>query len=75
MNSYQNQSVLCTSRTKHIGVRYHGVRGEIEHVALDARFVPTDYDVAGILKSLPKSPFQRFRDMFGNNKSLGVQVL
>ena len=57
---------LLSPRTKHIGVRYHRVRGEVERGAIDARYVPTQDNPADMFtKSLPKVSFVKFREKIG----------
>jgi hypothetical protein len=60
------KGIPVSPRTKHIGVRYHRVRGEVERGAIDARFVPTQDNPADMFtKNLPKSSFVKFRVKIG----------
>ena len=60
------KGIPISPRTKHIGVRYHRVRGEVQRGAIDARFVSTQDNPADMFtKNLPKGPFVKFREMIG----------
>jgi hypothetical protein len=60
------KGIPISPRTKHIGVRYHRVRGEVERGAIDARFVSTHDNPADMFtKNLPKAPFVKFRELIG----------
>ena len=54
------------SRTKHIDIKYHYVRGAVEENKVKVNYCPSDDMVADILtKSLPKAKFEKFRTMLG----------
>lgn len=60
------KGIPISPRTKHIGVRYHRVRGEVERGAIDARYVSSQDNPADTFtKNLPKSSFVKFREMIG----------
>ena len=60
------KGIPISPRTKHIGVRYHRVRGEVQRGAIDARFVSTQDNPADMFtKNLPKASFVKFREMIG----------
>jgi hypothetical protein len=60
------KGIPISPRTKHIGVRYHRVRGEVERGAIDARYVSTHENPADMFtKNLPKGPFVTFREKIG----------
>lgn len=60
------RGIPISPRTKHIGVRYHRVRGEVERGVIDARYVSTQDNPADMFtKNLPKAPFAKFREMIG----------
>ena len=60
------KGIPMSPRTKHIGVRYHRVRGEVERGAIHPRFVPTQDNPADMFtKSLPKASFVKFREKIG----------
>ena len=60
------KGIPISPRTKHIGVRYHRVRGEVECGAIDARFVSTQENPADMfIKNLPKASFVKFREKIG----------
>lgn len=52
--------------TKHIGVRDHRVRAEVELGAIDAKYVSTFENPADVFtKNLPKAFFQKFKKVIG----------
>ena len=60
------KGIPISSRTKHIAVRYHRVRDEVENGSILPRYVATADNVADFFtKVLPKAPFVKFRDMAG----------
>jgi hypothetical protein len=60
------KGIPVSPRTKHIGVRYHRVRGEVERGAIDARYISTQDNPADMFtKNLPKSPFVKHRVKVG----------
>jgi hypothetical protein len=60
------KGIPVSPRTKHIGVRYHRVRGEVERGAIDASYVATSENPADkFTKGLAKAAFQKFRAMIG----------
>ena len=48
------------ARTKHIDIRYHFVREEVQNGAINLKYVATGEMIANILtKPLPKNPFEK----------------
>jgi len=51
------------SRTKHIDVKHHRIRDEVQKGTIQFVYVPTSEQTADILtKNLPKATFNKFRD-------------
>jgi hypothetical protein len=60
------KGIPISSRTKHIAVRYHRVRDEVENGAIKPLYVATSENIADFFtKVLPKAPFTKFREMAG----------
>lgn len=60
------KGIPITPRTKHIDVRYHRVRDEVERGFIVPHYVSTVDNVADVFtKSLGKPSFQKFREMLG----------
>jgi hypothetical protein len=60
------KGIPISPRTKHIGVRYHRVRDEVERGFIVPHYINTVDNVADVFpKSLPKPSFQKFREMLG----------
>jgi hypothetical protein len=54
------------TRTKHIAVRYHRVRNEVENGAIEPKYVATSDNIADFFtKALPKAPFTKLRALAG----------
>lgn len=55
-----------TKRLKHVDVRWHFVRNEIQRGVIKLSYVPTHLQVADIMtKALPGPQFVRLRNMLG----------
>ena len=51
-------------RTRHMDIRFHFIRQEVQEQRIDIQCVPTDQQLAdGLTKALTKAPFQRFCDL------------
>jgi hypothetical protein len=60
------KNLVLHSRTKHIEVRYHFLRDNIENGNIDLIHVPTDKQLADILtKPLDQATFPRLRGELG----------
>ena len=60
------RGIPISPRTKHIGVRYHRIRGEVVRGNIDPQYIPTSENIADMFtKILPKSSFVKFREMSG----------
>jgi hypothetical protein len=56
----------ANTKTKHMDVKYHFIRQEVERGAIVVVKIPTDKQAAdGLTKSLEKVKHQRFKDLFG----------
>ena len=56
----------ANTKTKHMDVKYHFVREEVERGAIAVVKIPTDKQAAdGLTKPLAKIKHQRFKDLFG----------
>ena len=70
---YDNQSCIKLSenpvfhdRSKHIEIRYHFIRDQVQRGAVQLQYIPTDDQVADILtKALPRGKHVFFRDKMG----------
>ncbi|GJZ66372.1 hypothetical protein Tco_0623068 [Tanacetum coccineum] len=47
-----SNNLVLHSRTKHIDIRYHFIRGHILKGVIELHFVPTDFQLANILQNL-----------------------
>ena len=53
-------------RSKHIEIRYHFIRDQVQRGAVQLQYIPTDDQVADILtKALPRGKHVFFRDKMG----------
>jgi hypothetical protein len=60
------KGIPISPRTKHIAVRYHRVRNEVENGAIEPRYVATSDNIADFFtKALPKAPFAKLRALAG----------
>jgi hypothetical protein len=60
------RGIPISPRTKHIGVRFHRIRGEVERGAINPTHVPTEPNIADLFtKSLGKFLFEKFRALLG----------
>ena len=60
------RGIPISPRTKHIGVRYHRMRGEVVKGNIDPRYIHTSENIADMFtKTLPKALFVKFREMSG----------
>jgi len=60
------RGIPISPRTKHIGVRYHRVRGEVLKGNINPQYIHTSENVADMFtKILPKASFVKFREMAG----------
>jgi hypothetical protein len=60
------KGIPISPRTKHIAVRYHRVRNEVENGAIEPRYVATSDNIADFFtKALPKVPFVKLRALAG----------
>jgi hypothetical protein len=60
------KGIPISPRTKHIAVRYHRVRNEVENGAIEPRYVTTSDNIADFFtKALPKVPFFKLRALAG----------
>ena len=60
------RGIPISPRTKHIGVRYHRVRGEVVKGNINPQYIHTSENVADMFtKILPKASFVKFREMAG----------
>jgi hypothetical protein len=63
------KGIPISSRTKHIVVRYHSVRDEVENGAIEPRYVATSENIADFFtKVLTKVTFAKLRAMEALNK-------
>ena len=68
-----NQSAICLARntqlhgrTKHIGIKYHFFRGQVEKGTVELQYCPTEKMIADMLtKRLSRDQFIRLRLMSG----------
>jgi hypothetical protein len=60
------RGIPISPRTKHIGVRYHRMRGEVVKGNIDPQYIHTSENIADMFtKTLPKALFVKFREMIG----------
>jgi hypothetical protein len=60
------RGIPISPRTKHIGVRFHRVRGEVVKGNINPQYIHTSENVADMFtKILPKASFVKFREMSG----------
>jgi hypothetical protein len=60
------KGIPISPRTKHIAVRYHRVRNEVENGAIEPKYVATSDNIADFFtKALPKVPFTKLRALAG----------
>jgi hypothetical protein len=60
------RGIPISPRTKHIGVRYHRMRGEVVKGNIDPQYIHTSENIADMFtKTLPKALFVKFREMSG----------
>jgi hypothetical protein len=60
------KGIPISSRTKHIAVRYHRVRDEVENGAIEPKYVATSENIADFFtKVLTKVTFAKLRAMAG----------
>jgi hypothetical protein len=53
---------LVSEKTKHIGLKWHFLKDDVEHGTIKLRYLPTDQMVADMLtKPLPESALTRHR--------------
>ncbi len=56
----------CHDRSKHIAIRYHFLREQVERGEIALQYVSTNLQLADLFtKGLPKPQFQRLRDRLG----------
>ncbi|GKA81275.1 hypothetical protein Tco_0787967 [Tanacetum coccineum] len=72
-------SICCNnvhhSRSKHIDIRHHFIRDQVEKGVVELYFVMTDYQLADIFtKTLPKERFEFLLSCFGM-KSMTLETL
>ena len=62
-----NQSAICmTGRSKHISIKYHFIRDQVDKGSVKLQYCPTEDMVADMLtKGLPKEQFAKLRSMAG----------
>ncbi len=68
-----NQSAICMSknpqfhgRSKHIDIKYHFVRDQVEKKTITVRYCPTGSMLADIFtKGIPKEQFKKLRELIG----------
>lgn len=54
---------ICTSRTKHIDVRYHFVKGRVDEKVIEASHIPTARQSAdGLTNKLPGETLMKHTD-------------
>ena len=54
---------ICSSKTKHVELRYHLVRDYVTRKLLKFQYIPTEENIADIFtKPLDKSIFEKHRD-------------
>ena len=60
------RGIPISPRTKHIGVRYHRMRGEVVKGNIDPQYIHTSENIADMFtKTLPKALFVKLREMSG----------
>ena len=60
------RGIPISPRTKHIGVRFHRVRGEVLKGNINPQYIHTSENIADMFtKILPKASFVKFREMSG----------
>ena len=60
------RGIPISPRTKHIGVGYHRIRGEVQSGSVDPQYVHTSENIADMFtKNLTKAPFVKFRELAG----------
>ena len=65
-----SQNPAIHSRAKHMDVKYHWQRQEIERGSIQFDFVPSDQNAAdGLTKPLPNQPFLAFRNQIFMDKA------
>nr|GFC58946.1 Gag-Pol polyprotein [Tanacetum cinerariifolium] len=63
------------SRSKHIDIRHHFIREQVENVVVELYFVTTDYQLADIFtKALPRERFEFLLSRLGM-KSMTLKTL
>nr|GFC53630.1 retrovirus-related Pol polyprotein from transposon TNT 1-94 [Tanacetum cinerariifolium] len=63
------------SRSKHIDIRHHFIREQVERGVVELYFVPTNYQLADIFtKSLPRQRFEFILSRLGM-KSMSLTTL
>ncbi|GJZ10396.1 hypothetical protein Tco_0545155 [Tanacetum coccineum] len=70
-----NHSVCLCARAKHIDIRYHFIKEQVENGIMELYFVRTEYQLADIFtKSLPRDRFNFLTDKLGM-KSMSPETL
>ena len=72
-----NQGAICLtkntkahSRAKHIDIKYHFIRENVQNKEIELKYCPTDKIVADILtKALPRQRFKDLRSLMGIKKN------
>ena len=72
-----NQGAICLtkntkghSRAKHIDIKYHFIRENVQNKEIELKYCPTDKMVADILtKALPRQRFEDLRSLMGIKKN------
>jgi hypothetical protein len=61
-----SENPVFHDRSKHIEIRYHSIRDQVQRGAVQLQYIPTDDQVADILtKALPRGKHVFFRDKMG----------